>query len=214
MNPIWLNAIRASAGGDPWYRAGGASGAVRAYQPKGAASLAASYVDLTGNQDAAPGVAPGWDAANGWKPNGSTNYLTTGLTPSSDSYTYLIRTAGSPSNGTIPFGFLDNNKRSYIQYNTTPQAVFANGSSGIVVSTPTSGVLAVNATDGYRNGVSLTSAINDWGAGTALEIYICALKRSGSITNYFNGTIQALAIYNNSLSDAQVLAVSAAMAAL
>lgn len=56
---------------------------VAAYQPIGAASLAASYVNLAnpGTYDAAPGVAPTWASATGWTFNGSTQYLTTGITP-------------------------------------------------------------------------------------------------------------------------------------
>ena len=40
---------------------------IAAYQPKGAASLAASYVNLQqpGTYDAAPGVAPTWAAGGG-----------------------------------------------------------------------------------------------------------------------------------------------------
>ena len=54
-----------------------------AYEPKGAASLAASYVDLSGNgNDAAPGVAP--TLSSGWVFNGGTQYLTTTFAPAND----------------------------------------------------------------------------------------------------------------------------------
>ena len=60
----------------PWYLAGGISAAncLAAYQPKGAASLAASYSNLAnpGTYNAAPGVAPTFDASTGWTFNGST----------------------------------------------------------------------------------------------------------------------------------------------
>jgi hypothetical protein len=75
---------RAAAAAVPWWLAGGvaAANAIAVYQPKGAADLAASYVNLAnpGTYDAAPGTAPTFDAATGWTFNGSTQYLTTGVT--------------------------------------------------------------------------------------------------------------------------------------
>lgn len=75
-----------------WWEAGGATNCVAAYQPKGAASLAASYVNLAnpGVFDAAPGVAPTWDAATGWSFNGSTQYLRSGV-PGSAAVSFLMR---------------------------------------------------------------------------------------------------------------------------
>jgi hypothetical protein len=51
----------------PWWYVAGQT-CVAAYQPIGAPSLAASYVILAnpGTYDAAPGVAPTFDAATGW----------------------------------------------------------------------------------------------------------------------------------------------------
>ena len=67
---------------------------IAAYQPKGAADLAASYVNLItpGTYNAAPGTAPTFDAATGWTFNGSTQYLTTGVVPASG-YSMLVRVA-------------------------------------------------------------------------------------------------------------------------
>jgi hypothetical protein len=201
-----------------WYRAGGAPVPLGAYALKGAASQAAAQVNLVtpGTFDLFAGVAPTWNATDGLIFNGVDQYFRTGITPANDSYTYIIRTAGTPGVGNIPFGFLDSSKRSYIQINTTTQIVFANSDSGALVNVVgTDGVVAVSATDGYRNGTILTSAVGNWGAGTALEITIGALKRSGSITNFFTGTIQAFAIYPTSTdSTVWVPAVSAAMESL
>lgn len=67
---------------EPWYLAGGVAlaNAVAVYQPIGAASLAASYVNLAnpGTYDAAPGVAPTWAGASGWVFNGTSQYLRVG----------------------------------------------------------------------------------------------------------------------------------------
>ena len=82
-----------------WWEAGGASGAVAVYQPKGAASYAASLTDLSGNEnDASEGTAPDWDADNGWKFNGSDDYLDTGLVIASG-YTIIVRFSNVADNG-------------------------------------------------------------------------------------------------------------------
>jgi len=84
---------------------------VAAYQPKDAANLAASYVNLVtpGTYDAAPGTAPTWDATSGWIFNGSTQYLTTGITPVIDqSYSAIVRfTDATGGPGDWIFGALD-----------------------------------------------------------------------------------------------------------
>jgi hypothetical protein len=67
MNPIWLNAVMASSMAMGWWTAGGATGAVAVYQPKGAASLAASYADLSGNAyNLAPVVTSPSLVVGGW----------------------------------------------------------------------------------------------------------------------------------------------------
>lgn len=70
----------AAAAAALWWLAGGAPAPVAVYQPMGAASQDASYVNLAnpGTYDAAPGTAPSWDAAAGWTFNGTTQYLETG----------------------------------------------------------------------------------------------------------------------------------------
>ena len=85
-----LGASPVSLGVD-WWLAGGISAADVAgvWQPKGAASLAASYLRLAGDKGYAnidpavvgSGVAPGFDTASGWIYNGLTQFLTTGYTP-------------------------------------------------------------------------------------------------------------------------------------
>lgn len=61
-----------------WWEAGGVTGCIGAYQPKSAASLAASYSNLVspGVDDLTVGVAPNFSAATGWEFTG-TQYLIT-----------------------------------------------------------------------------------------------------------------------------------------
>jgi hypothetical protein len=74
-----------------WNNNGAIAGCVAAYQPIGAADLAASYVNLfnPGTNNAAPGTAPTWDVTDGWI-FGGTNYLNTGIVPA-DSYSVFVR---------------------------------------------------------------------------------------------------------------------------
>ena len=84
-----------------WWDADGTiSGCVAAYQPIGAASLAASYSNLQnpGTYDAAPGTAPTFLAATGWTFNAATpQYLNTGVVPSSLNWTVIVRYSGNNS---------------------------------------------------------------------------------------------------------------------
>jgi len=83
----------AAAGAVSWWVVAGKT-CVAAYQPKGAADIAASYVNLAspGTYNAAPGTAPTWDATSGWIFNGSTQYLTTGVIPTVfNTWTVIVR---------------------------------------------------------------------------------------------------------------------------
>src|SRR5690606_13595251 len=66
---------------------------VAAYQPKGAASLAASSSKLAnpGTDDASATVAPAWDTANGWKFASANNGALLVLAAINSGYTVLTR---------------------------------------------------------------------------------------------------------------------------
>jgi hypothetical protein len=72
-------AVQAAASADWWAVAG--KTCIAAYQPKGAADLAASYVNLAnpGTYNAALGTAPTHASATGWTFNGTTQCLKTGV---------------------------------------------------------------------------------------------------------------------------------------
>jgi hypothetical protein len=210
MPPIMLKARAAG-----WWLAGGATGCLAAYQPKGAASLAASYVNLVtpGTYDAAPGTAPTLDASGWVFVDTSTQYLTTGLT-ATQNWCLLARfsnvggaaviyvVAGASSTGAQRFYLMPKNSTNHVYgYNT----------SNAVAGAQTAGVMAVTADAGYLDGTSET-AVGTL-SQTTRAIYIGAYN-NGSASYPLNGKIQALAIYNSNLSEAQVIAITAAMAAL
>lgn len=200
----------------PWYLSGNVVlvNCIAAYQAKGAASLAASYVNLAnpGTYNATPGVAPTWDAADGWILNGS-QYLTTGIIPASG-HSVIVQFDLSNGGGTI-CGQYSPGARLDIWPNDEGGVFYGSGNGGSNVPPPLlTGNLCIAGQQGYRNGVADGASTPNWTSTTAYDIYIgCSHRASGPI--YFvTGKIKALAIYNVTLSAPQVLAISTAMAAL
>jgi len=200
----------------PWYRAGGAPLPVAAYQPKGASSLAASYVNLAnpGTYDAAPGVAPTLDAS-GWVFNGSTQYLDTTYIMASVSASTIVRFSNSleeafagvigsrSSNGAVYYGITP--------YRSSVRHRFWNSNGSPVDETPAvvSGTMAIAGSTGYVNGAPDSALTISSVTGNSIKI-----ASFMPTWGFWGGSIQAVVIYNTTLTAPQVAAVSAAMAAL
>jgi len=199
-----------------WYNAGGAPDPIAAYKPKGAASLAASYVNLVnaGTYDAAPGVAPTL-GAGGWTFNGTTQYLTTGITPNTANWSALVQLANGASGATVntPFGSFDGNGFLIIQNPADDVTHYYNSALLFVVPRITSGNLGFAAQTAYRNGVAESGGMA-FTANPAVALYIGALNVSGGAGKFFSGDIAEFAIWNTTLTAPQVLAVATAMSAL
>jgi len=211
----WSPGVASAASGGWWDNNGAISGCVAAYAPKGAASLAASYTNLTGNAtyNAAPGVAPTHSSADGWTFNGSTQYLTTGITPTT-TYTALCRYSdygginkyffgAYKTAGTIIFG----------AYISTSGRGYWNGTAVLTVGTSvSSGVQGIAGNTAYYNGSRDGTIVS--AANTGLTMYIGALNNDGSPLLYLSGKIQALAIYSTTLTAGEVATITTAMQAL
>lgn len=205
-------------GGDAWWLSGGVAAAncVAAYQPKGAASLAASYTNLAnpGTYNAAPGGAPAFDATTGWKSDGSSVYLTTGITPSSG-WSMIARFSGVVGTGgnlIASYSGVEGTRFVIVPYNGDNKVYYQNGSYLGVSPGTTSGVLAVAGQQGYRNGSADGGTIGAW-SGTATQAIQIFRAPIGSPL-YINCYLQAVAIYSTILTGSQVAAISTAMAAL
>lgn len=198
-----------------WWLSGGvsAANAIAVYQPKGAASLAASYTNLAnpGTYTAAPGVAPTFDAATGWTFNGSSQYLTTGVNPSG-SWSMLLRMANAPAATRYIAGVSATNQ-AFFFLNVATAVLFYNNTAatgGInKTGAPGADVLAIAGVNAYRNG----SVVSGTMPGTAQATAAVEIGRVAG-TNFYSGDILAFALYDTTLSAAQVAAISAAMAAL
>lgn len=213
----------------PWYLSGSipAANCLAAYTPKGAASLAASYNNDAapgnglpdGTYDAATGVAPTWASATGWTFNGSSQYLTTGVTPASG-YSMIVQfsDADLTQNGALCGEYqATNNARFEIWYryfSTFEYVVYASGVSKNVIPSLAAGNLCIAGQQGYRNGTADGTAIAAWGAGSPRIIWIGALNNGAGGTLFGKSKIQALAIYNTTLTPTQVGLISSAMSSL
>ena len=201
-----------------WWEAGGATGCLAAYKSKGAASYAASKVNLVspGTYDLTDGAAfPGWDATNGWKKTAPTQHLRTGIIVPDLTWTIVVRVGNCTVSASpcYALGAIDCFAAPVI---STANAYYRYGASrdlNDIGGATTAGVLAVAGKSVYKNGV-LRGTIPAGGTLSAVEIYICNTNNAGSPVGGTNLNVQAVAIYDNILSAAQVAAVSAAMAAI
>lgn len=198
---------------------------VAAYQPIGAASLAASYVNLAnpGTYDAAPGVAPTWASATGWTFNGSTQYLTTGITPPRDqTWSLLVRYVepnwsstgweslmGSFSTYGGYSGFLVQG-RDAIGLHFWTGTTYNNAFSVL----PLTGVFGFAGTNSYLDGVPGQTTASGPATGNHLSLWIGGLNSSGALAQPVGGSILACAVYSDTLTAGEVATLSAAMAAL
>jgi len=217
-----------------WWLAGGISAAncLAAYQPKGAASYAASKVNLAnpGTYNLSDGAAyPTWDAVNGWTfVDGNLQYLTV----ASAIFTAI------PCSMVCRFN-INHNSATYQLMSIcdttaakwfalvchTTNKVWANASNlGNVTTTSwaagtwgTAGGSFINNSlrYSYLDGGGKSPINTDAGTPTGLDTtYIGVLSNSGVLENYLDGRIIACAFYDIALSDAQQLELHNAMAAL
>ena len=216
MSTIYINSYLQVAA---WYA--GLTDLVAVYQPKGAASLAASYVNLVnpGTYDAAPGTAPTFATATGWTfAAASSQYLATGITPAGG-YTMIVRFSGV-TNGVdnqYLIGSRNNtgNRRCYLLLNTSSNRVVY-GAGGAVSVAPEllTGVLAVSGQQGYRNGSADGATITAWDSPNSANILAIGALQTAGLSGYLSGSIQAIAICSSAQSAGQIAAASAALALL
>ena len=167
---------------------------VAAYQPKGAASYAASKINLAnpGTYNAYEGAAPSWNSATGWTFSWN-EYLANGLSVS-NGYTLLVRADFSMNN------YYMNGPDSF-RVSATSSGVKAVASNYIEVTCSRPILFGIGGNNLYADGAVVSSGLN----GTGI---------SGQFTMGHYNNLQAVAIYSDTLSAAEVATVSAAMAAL
>lgn len=203
-----------------WWLQGGvpAANCIAAYQPKGAASLAASYVNLAnpGTYDAAPGVAPTFDAATGWTFNGTTQYLDTGVAlANTQTRSVIIRYSDGPTSGWASLvGALEQVGKGLIIVSSTASEYYNDNQRTIAGAPATAAIRAIAGNQGYISAAPHGATIAFTGGGTPRNLHIARLNNGASGTNYAAVKIQALAIYDATLTEDQISLITRAMAAL
>jgi hypothetical protein len=216
----------------PWYLAdaGAAANCMYAYLAKGVASRAASYDNLAapgngladGTYDLTAGNAPDWNTATGWAMGTATalaGYLKTGYTPTGNATSMLLRW------GTLTFsdaggmwGFrMAAGSRIFVRQDAPDKLTVYNGGSTSYVSINgaaiSNQVLGFSNKTVYINGLPVATIA----AGTSLaylQEYIGEYNYDGNPSSSPNYYLLAVARYDVAKNDAQMAAISAAMAAL
>ena len=216
LGGLSVQQTRGGAAAAGWWLSGGISAAncIAAYQPKGAASYAASKVNLAnpGTYDATEGVAPSWNGSDGWIGNGSA-YLDTGYASPSGA-SVIVRYSNAALNTKAPCGAYDAaNKRFYFvdtvggvfgfRYGALSYNTGAATSAAILAMTPTG--LYVNGSLAYSHSTTFTQF--------ASTNYILADNQTGAAANIFTGNLYAVAWYDIDIA-AYISALTTAMAAL
>jgi hypothetical protein len=210
----------------PWYLSGGiaAANCLAAYQPKGAANLAASYINLAnpGTYNCTVGArpAPDWDITNGWIFDGGTSkrVLNTNLV-NANNYSAVVRISNAAAIEGAAFGEVragQTNLNIFPRY-SNPRAYFRDGGNYDQALTYAAGVLAVTSTKAYANGIEIGTLTGTLSGTTTYTIVIGTMNlngdwQTGSGFNW-SGHVQAIAFYNINIA-AYVAAISTAMAAL
>jgi hypothetical protein len=206
-----------AAGGNWWEPTTGTFTVVAAYQAKGAASLAASYVNLAnpGTYDLVEGSAPTFDASYGWDFNGSSNYLMTTVIPTS-AYTLIVRFSENGTGDNYLVGTTIKTAENVYGYRSSGSyhAYFNVVPRWIDSAGPTAGVIAIAGKTAYQDG----SSVGGIGGGSETwdnDLYIgCRNVAPFGRDGYTTAKIQAIAIYSTTLDATQIAEISDNMEAL
>lgn len=216
----------------PWWLSGGiaAANCLAAYTPKGAASLAASY-----DNNAAPGNglpdgtydayvvtnAPGFNTTDGWiMGRTSLQFLMTAIVTNTG-YSAIGRFSDvNPITGNVIHSLFggrnaSGTQRFFVQpwrsFFGSIEHVYGYGAQFLRPLQYTSGTMALCGGNGYINGAFDYATGGAYTGGATFSIGIEGYNAS---SNPFGGKIQAIAVYNVTLTATQVAAVSTAMMAL
>jgi len=190
-----------------------------AYDPLRAFSLANSYVDVSGNEnDCTPtGVAadiPTWANGTGWTFDGVSQYLTTAFVPQNDQTQTIIVQYDTLTNTGYLCGQREGAAQSFalLPDNGAAAVLYRNGGGVLAAPALAAGNLCVAGNQGYRDGLADGGAIAVWGGAAAQPVYIGALNNLGVVASWVAANIKKVAIYDCTLTAAQVQRIAYAMA--
>jgi hypothetical protein len=210
----------ASSASTWWDLNGTITSCVAAYQPKGAASYAASLANLTGNSDydATELVSTvDWDASDGWKGDG-TNCLNTNLiaNPSGETWSFIVRASNlsySAANAIFGRYYTTSNRLGLVSLTTSLRAENG-GITYLDTSKPASGVFALSNVKYYKDGSYVADASGSTPKNTSYLYILARCGAANAIELISTAYVQALAVYNTYISADEISALATAMAAL
>lgn len=227
----WTGAA-ASAG---WWIVAGQT-CVAAYQPKGAADLAASYVNLANpgvlDLSASAGTVT-FATATGWTFDGTTSLKTAGTTTLTITHTLAVRFV-TPASWTQQtpilismrqaspirtFDFVPRhqslaNKGHLQAYNGSWGTLQTSGVLSMNTGYVFVGTMAANALAIYLNGSPDASGAGLASIDGTVKIGIGNSAASNDPNQYMQGSVQAAAIYSGTLSAGEIASLTTAMNAL
>ena len=203
--------LQACAAGNWWTIQG--VNTVAAYQPKGASSFANSKVNIAnpGTHDATNGIAyPTWDAVNGWSLyQDSKQYLNTDFTPNGD-YTVIVRySADASAQRAALFGAQNDYSDTYHIWAVYEGTAYWRNGGSYNHSEYRSGVIGLVGHNAYMNGTFLSTIGTGTQSFANLRIGAFSTTEDDATDYYWWGTIQALVIYDSTLTTEQVTYVTA-----
>jgi hypothetical protein len=201
-----------------WWAAGGsAASAIAVYAPVGAASLAASKVNIVnpGTFDLTTTTDPAFNTLTGWRFTGASGaFLDTGVTLQ-NTYTVIARTNvltfGQSSSGRLWAAGADTHFSIPISTAGENVAQYKNGSTVLTNVATAVGVKShcIANTNAYLDGVDVGDV-----AVAALSAGTLFIGNRSAGARELNGYVYHFAVYNTTLTPAQVLALHNAMVAL
>ena len=223
-NSNWRQWIAASSDGgitwgwNEWWLAGGVdpSDVFGAYNAKGAISYSDSLTNRNnpGVNNLITGVSPSWDAS-GWVFSGS-EYLTTGFKPQ-NGMTIIFKTEPSASNYVLGENGTTSSSNYWLRYDLTIFSFYyAFGitlEERVASSAYTNFTFAFTASDTQIkvfddfHGLTETNTAPTLDTANARNLFIGAINNGGTPTQFYTGSIEAIAIYNKSLTNAQILSI-------
>ncbi len=216
--PLSRSPLIVPSGGN-WWEAGGATGVIAAYQPKGAANYAAALVNLAnpGVHDAFDsGDAVGFNTAIGWTFDNGPDWIETDITPDANT-TIIIQFANGTIGRTITLAGSTDGSYAFYLMNDSGDPNNVEYHHGALDSFPSPHLAAGNmamTNTGYRNGVAEGGTGSTTGS-SAIPIWIGLLNINNTAHFGYVGDMIAVGIYGTALLDATMVAgVAAAMAAL
>lgn len=176
---------------------------VAAWQPFGAPSFQDSLWDWR-SAFATIGTAPAWSPASGWTFDGASQYLTTSIVPAGNQTWSLLIACLS---GHVAAGLVSDGYKKFMVWSRTDyggQRIASNGAGdyGWIGGLPSAPfVFGFSGRDGYYNGVDEGDILDEADTTYAQAITIGVVN---TVAWYAAGTIPAFAVYDTTLTPAQM----------